>query len=109
MWNVHYDERLDGWLNELPPDMKAKVLRIVDLLVTYGPQNVREPCVKHVEGHRKFFEMRARGKDALARVFYFTMTGQRLFLLHGFIKKTSATPKREIEIALQRMSEAMHG
>jgi phage-related protein len=109
MWTVQYDERIEGWLNELPADMKARVLRIVDLLVTHGPQNVREPYIKHVEGHRKLFEIRAKGKDGIARVFYFTMTGQRIVLLHGFIKKTPATPKREIEIALQRMSEALRG
>lgn len=109
MWSVHYDARLEGWLNELPPDMKAKVLRIVDLLVAYGPQNVREPYVRHVEGHRKLFELRARGKDGIARVFYFTATGQQMILLHGFIKKTPATPKREIDVALQRMSEVLHG
>jgi len=109
MWTVYYDKRLEAWLKELPPDLKAKVLRIVDLLVAYGPQNVREPYVKHVEGQRKLFEIRAKGKDGIVWVFYFTMTGQRIVLLHGFIKKTPATPKREIEIALERMSEVLHG
>jgi len=33
------------------------------------------------------------------------MTGQRIVLLHGFIKKTQKTPKKELEIAVARMKE----
>jgi len=109
MWVVQYDERLEKWLETIPADIKAKVLRIVDMLVMFGPHHVREPYVKHVEGQRKFFEIRAKGKDGIVRVFYCTISGQRIVLLHGFIKKTAETPKREIDIAVKRMQEVMHG
>ena len=109
MWVVKYDERLEEWLETIPADIKAKVLRIVDMLVMFGPHNVREPYVKHVEGERKLYEIRAKGKDGIARVFYCTISGQRIVLLHGFIKKTTETPKREIDIAVKRMQEVMHG
>jgi hypothetical protein len=38
------------------------VIRIVEILVMFGPYNVREPYVKYVEGQRKLFEIRAKGK-----------------------------------------------
>ena len=109
MWVVKYDERLEEWFETIPADIKAKVLRIVDMLVIFGPHNVREPYVKHVEGQRKLFEIRAKGQDGIARVFYCTISGQKIILLHGFIKKTDKTPKKEINIAVKRMQEVMHG
>jgi len=33
------------------------------------------------------------------------MSDGRLYLLHGFIKKTQKTPAGEIELALRRMKE----
>jgi phage-related protein len=107
MWTVLYDERLEQWLENIPPDIKARILRIVDMLVEYGPHNVREPYVKPVKGHKKLFELRTKGKDGTARVFYFTFAGQRIILLHGFIKKTPKTPAREIETATRRMKEVL--
>src|SRR4030065_2205020 len=109
MWVVKYDERLEEWFETIPTDIKAKALRIVDMLVIFGPHTVREPYVKHVEGQRKLFEIRAKGKDGIARVFYCTISGQKIILLHGFIKKTDKTPKKEIDIAVKRMQEVMHG
>ena len=109
MWVVKYDERLEEWMETVSADIKAKVLRIVEMLVLFGPHNVREPYVKHVEGQRKLFEIRAKGKDGIARVFYCTISGQKIILLHGFIKKTDKTPKREIDIAVRRMQEVING
>lgn len=40
----------------------------------------------------------------IARVI-FGVTGQRMVLLHGFIKETQKTPKRELDLALKRMKE----
>jgi len=104
-WTVIVDERLEKWLNDIPADIKARIINIVDLLVEHGPQNVREPYVKHVKD--KLFEIRAKGKDSIARVFYFTIAGQRIVLLHGFIKKTQKTPEKELETATARMKEVL--
>jgi len=104
-WTVTVDERLEKWLNDIPADIKARIINIVDLLVENGPQNVREPYVKHVKG--KLFEIRAKGKDGIARVFYFTITGQRIVLLHGFIKKTQKIPDKELETATARMRDVL--
>jgi phage-related protein len=40
----------------------------------------------------------------IARV-VFCVTGGRLLLLHGFIKKTQKTPKVDVDLALKRMKE----
>jgi hypothetical protein len=46
MWSVYYDPRLEEWLEIIPSDIKARILRIIDMLTEYGPLNVREPYVK---------------------------------------------------------------
>jgi phage-related protein len=104
-WTVIVDERLENWLNDIPKDIKARIINVVDLLIEHGPQNVREPYVKHIR--RNLFEIRAKGKDGITRVFYFMMTGQRIVLIHGLIKKTRKTPKKELETAVVRMREIL--
>jgi len=34
--------------------------------------------------------------------------GQRIVILHGFIKKSQATPAKELNIARQRLKEIKH-
>ena len=48
------------------------------------------------------FEVRSHISDGkIARTLFF-IDQDKLFLLHGFIKKTQKTPRREIEIAQKR-------
>ncbi len=49
--------------------------------------------------------MRIRDSEGAVRIFYFTFTGKRIVLSHGFIKKTARTPLRELEIAEKRMND----
>lgn len=51
------------------------------------------------------FEIRARGVEGIGRAFFCTLVGRRIVILHSFIKKTQKTPKKELEIARQRMIE----
>ena len=53
------------------------------------------------------WEVRSRIADGrIARVIVCVSAG-RLFLLHGFIKKTARTPPRDIDLALKRMQEGV--
>jgi phage-related protein len=49
--------------------------------------------------------MRLRGRDGIARALYVTVTGQRVVVVRVFVKKTQKTPRREIELALERAKE----
>ena len=51
------------------------------------------------------FELRVKSKEGIARVFFCTKVGKKIVMLHSFIKKSQKTPKKEIEIAKNRMSE----
>ena len=64
---------------------------------------VRGPHIDHIEG--PIWEMRLKGRDGIARALYVTAREQRVVVLRVFVKKTQATPRREIEIALRRAKE----
>ena len=51
------------------------------------------------------FEIRAKGKDGIGRAFYCFVKGKRIIIFHAFIKKSQATPQKELMIAQKRMKE----
>jgi phage-related protein len=41
----------------------------------------------------------------IAQVFYCTLVGRRIVMLHQFIKKSEKTPLRELEVARKRVKK----
>lgn len=107
-WKVEFlNEIAEAEFDALPIEIKAKIVRISELIEEVGLFSVKEPYIRHV--HDKIWEMRATGKEKLVRSLYTTVTGKRVVILRTFVKKTRKTPRREIEIALQRTKELDHG
>jgi len=50
-------------------------------------------------------ELRLKDRTGAYRVVYAVVTIGTVYVLHGFKKKTGATPKRNIEIARKRLME----
>ncbi len=46
-----------------------------------------------------------KGKDGIARAIYMTAKGERVVVLHAFVKKTQKTPQKALEIARERAKE----
>jgi len=55
------------------------------------------------------FEVRPRGREGIGRAFYCFVVGQRIIVLHAFVKKTHATPEQELKIARKRLKEVQNG
>ncbi len=103
-WSVVFgNDAARAELDELPVDMRASFERIVRLVRAFGLEQVHEPYIKHIEG--RVWEMRLRGRDGIARALYMTAAGRRVVVLRVFAKKTRRTPRREIELALERAKE----
>ena len=51
------------------------------------------------------FELRLKAAEGIARVFYCTIVGRQIVMLHQFTKKSEKTPRKELEIARRRMEE----
>ena len=103
-WTVEtLNETVDGELASLPEDMRARFVRIAELIEAVGLPNVREPHVKHIRD--SIWEIRLKGKAGIARALYVTASGQRVVVVRVFVKKTEKTPKSEIELAMARAKE----
>ena len=82
--------------------MRASFLRIVQTMAVHGP-DLGMPHTRAMGGG--LFEVRAKGREGIGRAFYCTVIGQRIVILHAFIKKTEQTPARELETARARLKE----
>lgn len=60
------------------------------------------PLIRKIE--RDLWEVRSSVKDGIARVF-FTVEGQTMVLIHGFIKKSQKTPKTDLNLARRRLAD----
>ena len=104
MWAVALHPEAEPELLALPEDMRARFLRIADMLQEFGPHQVGLPHVRPLEG--KLWEMRMQGRDGIARAVYVAMHGRRLLVLHVFVKKTQTTPRKALDTARKRLENA---
>ncbi len=95
-------EEVESW----PPGILADYARLVELLMELGP-GLRMPGSRAMGGG--LFELRPRGREGIGRALYCYVTGRRVVVLHAFVKKAQATPKRDLEIARTRMKEVHDG
>jgi phage-related protein len=49
--------------------------------------------------------MRMKGRDGISRAIYVTATNCRVVVVRVFVKRTQKTPRREIDLALERARE----
>ena len=78
-WTVEtLNGTVDAELAELPADMRARLVRISELIESVGLPNVKEPHVRRVRG--QFRETRLKGKAGIARALYVTAKRQRVVI-----------------------------
>jgi phage-related protein len=94
---------VDQEIAALPADMRARVVRLSEIIEQIGFQGLPRDSVKHLE--EKLWELRVTGRGGISRAIYVTATSQRVVILRVFIKKTQKTPPRELEIARNRAKE----
>ena len=104
-WTIEtLDETVDAELDRLPSDMKARFVRVAELIESFGPFNVGMPHIRSLS--QKLWEIRVKGKDGIARGIYVVATGRRVVIVHAFVKKTQKTPAAALSTATKRAKEA---
>lgn len=103
-WRVTFcsEQAVAEFLN-LPRDVRAKLTRAIGLFEASGPAALMMPLARPVDG--KLWELRASGRDGIARCLYVLDTGRALIILRAFEKKTQKTPRAEIALAWARLEE----
>jgi phage-related protein len=102
-WAIeYYSESLQEDILALPAGFLGRYLRYTDRMETYGP-DLGMPHTRAMGAG--LFELRLKAAEGIARVFYCTMIGKRIVILHQFTKKNQKTPPNELAIARRRMKE----
>jgi len=107
-WKIIYYHGSNGrepiydFIESLNPNAQAKVSNTFDLLLQFGIR-LGLPHVKKVT-NTDLWELRVLGGDNI-RIFYVASSGKKFLLLHGFIKKTKKTDKKELKIAVSRLKD----
>ncbi len=86
----------------LPATLQARYIGLTNRMLEFGP-HLGLPHTDAFGGG--LFELRLKGAEGIARVFFCTMVEQEIVMLHSFIKKTQRTPEKELKLAKQRMKE----
>jgi phage-related protein len=102
-WTILFHEAAESEFLSLPEDVQARFERIKGLIAVLGLERLPAKFTSHLEG--KLWEFRLKGKDRIARALYVTTSGQRVTIVRVFVKKTQKTPRREINLALDRARE----
>jgi len=111
-WNIEIYQKENGeiplvdFFNSLPAKHKAKIYWEIELLKEFGTE-LKEPYSKAIKGedYKGLWELRIKFASDISRIFYFLPLEHTFILLHGFIKKTEKTPKKELEIAKKNMED----
>lgn len=102
-WKVtFYSPRLEEEILQLPAGFLARFVRYAERMEVYGP-DLGMPHTRAM-GHG-LFELRLKAAEGIARVFYCTIVGRKIVMLHQFTKKAEKTPRKELEVARRRMEE----
>ena len=91
---------------ELPDTLAARYVVLSRRMEALGP-NLGEPHTKAFGGG--LFELRLKGAEGIARVFFCTVAQRRIIMLHSFVKKSQRTPPSELDVARSRMNKVRYG
>ena len=104
-WEIEYfSSEVEKKILSLPNGLLARYLKLTDLILEFG-SNLGMPHTRSFGNG--LIELRVKGKEGIARVFFCTLVGKRIIMLHVFIKKTNKTPKKEMKIAKNRMRKVL--
>lgn len=87
-WTVEtLNAAVDRELEALPPDMRARLARLAEIIEELGFAALPGGSVKHLED--KLWELRITGRDGISRAIYVTATGRRMVIPAGLHQKVA--------------------
>lgn len=102
-WSIeYYSKDVESFILDLPTGLQARYLRLTDLMTEFG-SNLGMPHTRALAGG--LFELRLKSKEGIARVLFSNLAGERIVMLHGFVKKSQKTPAKQMRIAHKRLDE----
>ena len=93
-------EPVRDWLRDLSTQDRKKIGDEMKTVQFGWPLGM--PLVRKMD--KNLWEVRIRLENRIARIL-FTVGGQSMILLHGFIKKSQATPQDDLDLAKARLKQ----
>ena len=101
-WKVDFHSGVEDEILSMPPKIQARMIKLLELIEMHGA-NLGPP---HTESMGDgLFEIRAKAQEGIGRSLFCYLKGQHVYVLRAFVKKSNKTPKKEIELARERMKE----
>jgi len=97
-----FNDKVREQIGRWPTGIAASFARIAEQIEVTGP-DLGMPYTKALGNG--LFEIRARAVEGIGRAFFCCQIGKRVVILHAFIKKTQATPPKELAAARKRLME----
>ena len=97
-----YSKKVKLQVLAFPEGILASFLHVAELIEEFGP-GIGMPYTRSIGSG--LFEIRAKGKEGVARVVYCGLAGKELVMLNAFVTKTQKTPKKQ---RLQDMSTLLY-
>jgi len=108
-WTVEFvNDTAEDETYDLPDDILANLIHILDMIEENGA-NLGLPYTRPMKGHKGLFEIRVKASSGIGRSLFCYIKGNKVIILHSFVKKTQKTPKKAIDTALKRMKEVKNG
>lgn len=101
-WEIEFCGKVGEDLAAMPPKVQARMIRLMELMEKQGA-NLGEPHTKPLGN--ELFEIRAKAKEGIGRGIFCYMQGKRIVVLHVFVKRNQKTPKKDLELAQERLKE----
>ncbi|MGO2236380.1 type II toxin-antitoxin system RelE/ParE family toxin [Marinomonas sp. UCMA 3892] len=101
-WKIQFYDGVEDSILSMPPKIQARMIKLLELMEKHGA-HLGPP---HTEAMGDgLFEIRAKAQEGIGRSLFCYLKGQRIFVLHAFVKKSQKTPRRELELAKSRQRE----
>ncbi len=98
------NEPVREWLMDLPKEDR-KTIGFDIKTVQYG-YPIGMPLTRVLQGAKGLEEVRCNISNGIARII-FCIEDNTIVLLHAFIKKSQATPQKELDVAIKRYKELL--
>jgi len=98
----YHSEAVQANILALPPKLQARYIALVQRMQQHG-SHLGEPHSKAFGDG--LFELRLKAPEGIARVFYCTLPGRQVVMLHCFLKKSAKTPAADLQLAVTRLKE----
>lgn len=95
---IFFNNKINKFFENLDTSLKSRADQMLHMLKLLG-YNLKMPYSRPLG--KGLFELRVIGETHIR--FFYAFCDDRVWILHGFIKKTNKTPKKELDYARKQL------